>query len=142
MTTPAQVHNALGLVVDLYGSLLKDLADENARLRAQNEALTAALKRGTLSGSHDRQNEGGLPGAVGGGKEPLGGQPLAPGREGASEGGRVLQGDEEVGEVQGSAGQGLKRVPANLPREELTENERIAADVLRTGRLPNGSRLP
>lgn len=32
---PAQVHNALGMVVDLYGSMLTQLAVENAQLQEQ-----------------------------------------------------------------------------------------------------------
>jgi len=30
---PAQVHNALGMVIDLYGSMLTELVAENAQLK-------------------------------------------------------------------------------------------------------------
>ena len=101
MTTPAAVHNAVGLLVDLYGGLLKAQADEIALLRQQVDLLTAALKRVSIPTGHDHQNEGGVPSPVGGGEELIRRQPVTTGRARAAEGGRVAQESPEVGQVEG-----------------------------------------
>lgn len=43
--SPAQIHNAFGMMVDLYGGMLKAQADEIERLKVQNNMLMTAMQK-------------------------------------------------------------------------------------------------
>jgi len=101
---PAKVHNAVGLLVDLYGGLLAEQAAEIARLREQVEYLTVALKRATLVDDVGTSKEG-LAGGLGGrGQAPVEGRPIPEGSGSSAEGSRAAQGDPQVEQVEGGEG--------------------------------------
>lgn len=132
---PAAAHNAIVVVTQMYGGLLNELTDRLQKAEQANVALSKVAADGMkwrtalasiadgrvgeglqkayammmLASGHDREDQGGLPGACGVGPQPVEAGPEQGRGEGAAGPSREVQAHRQVGEAQAA-----RRVSASI----------------------------